>query len=416
LKKGDRTVVEISRLAGLGDGMAMVNGKKIFIAKTVPGDRVEIEVTYVGKEDARGEIISIVQAGNERRVPPCSHYMLCGGCSLQQLNDVAYRNFKQQMVVEAIRKAGFDPVLMREVIFILHATRRRTTLSWDGKYLGYRAARSHMVIDITHCPVLAPQLESCISSLREVLKEIGSAINSIHLTLLDDGIDALFISSSGLQTSQEMLLAKFAENNEVIRVSHAQESNSPKIIIQKGAAIIHMESISIPVPPGIFLQASVEAQHALVKAVKENISTGNVLDLYCGIGTYSIPLALAGCTVTAVEGDAQMTEPLRVAARTNKLPIKIFARDLVKHPFALDELNRFDAVVINPPRVGAKLQAEKLAQSKVKKIIMVSCNPATFTRDAAILRAGGYTLMYAKAVDQFIWSSHLELIAVFTKK
>ncbi|HEU5046742.1 MAG TPA: hypothetical protein VFT64_02760 [Rickettsiales bacterium] len=417
--------LKVEKLAGLGDGMGMHNGRKVFLPYVCTGDTVRARIIRRTTDADYAQLVEVISPSPERIAPPCPHFGICGGCTLQHISDTAYAEFKQTMAREAVRKAGFDPNLTVELARFPAGSRRRVELKAAGGKLGFYAEGSHTIIDIGECMVLEPELLSLIMRLKlQLISAPGTT--RLQINGVDGGYDLLLEGAAKIDPSQ---------SPEIRRIS-VRENNKIRIVYESGPVIMTLAGAEVEVPPGAFLQASRDAQ-ALMTNLVVQAAAGcvQILDLFSGIGTYSFPL-LASASVTAVEGEQSMVEAMKkvvfskppaallsapeevvtvAPVRTPAFSFKALQRDLFQRPYTAAELKPYDIVIINPPRAGAKAQAEELAASQVPKIVMVSCNPATFTRDARLLKAGGYELVKLTPVDQFVYSSHLELVAEFEK-
>ena len=402
---GNDVTLTIDKIAGLGDGQGVTDGRKLYVPYTVPGDRVRARIVRRTTDADYGVMESLIVAGPDRTEPSCRHFGTCGGCSLQHVKQVAYRDFKFRMARQAVRKAGFDIECVEPLVQFPPDSRRRVELKIEPGKLGYYEERSHRIVDIEECPVLEPELESSTLRLKPWLIR-QSALTGAQANRLDNGCDLL------LKGGMPDMSGFPAEG--ICRVSLAQDSGFATLL-SLAPATLTIGAIPVQVPPGAFLQVSRAAQRVMTQSVVEMVgSAAKVLDLFCGIGTYSFPLA-AMSAVTAIEGDSAMVAAMRSTANEHGIAIMAEQRDLFQKPLSSTELSRFDAVVINPPRTGAKEQSIELARSQVSRLVMVSCNPATFVRDARQLREGGYKLLRVLPIDQFTWSPHLELVAEFRK-
>lgn len=403
---GKEITLTIAKLAGLGDGVAEVKGKKIFVPLTVAGDVVAAEITRRTQDADYARLLRVVTPGPDRAPAPCKHYGQCGGCSLQHMAAPAYNEFKAGMVGAAVRRAGYDPACVTPMISFSPASRRRVELKYRAGQWGYFEQRSHQLAGITQCIVLEPALEALVLQLPKTEADIPG-VESVQINAVDGGYDLLFTGKQRFAWAAPM-------PDSVRRVALSVDG---KIHTLSGASEVTLTlgGVKISPPPGAFQQAVLAAQEAITQRILAATQGAKlVLDVFCGQGTYSLPLARHSA-VEALEGDAAMVEALREAAAKASLPLKAFARDLFKSPLNARELARFDAVVINPPRAGAAAQSQELAQSAVPKIIMVSCNPATFARDAKTLREGGYNLARVTPIDQFHYTPHVELVAEFSR-
>ncbi|MCH2393299.1 class I SAM-dependent RNA methyltransferase [Oceanibaculum sp.] len=412
----------VTALGVRGDGLAEAGGKRYFVPLTVPGDRLLVRPLEETGDGIRAEILELLEAGPDRREPPCPYFGRCGGCTLQHLTDTAYRAYKQALLLDAVAREGIDPELIAELVTVPPHSRRRAILVArklaQGTVLGFHEHRGHFIVDIEECTVLAPALMAVLPPLRALLDRLLPAAGNARATMLslDGGIDLLLDLPEMPDLAGREALAGFAAEADLARLSITIEGGTPELLAERRAATLSFAGIPVAVPPGAFLQATPEAEAALLEAVLAGVGEAkSVADLYAGCGTFSLPLAAKGAAVHAVEGHAPALEALATASRKAGSSVKLTVekRDLAGDPLAEDELNRFDAVVFDPPRTGARSQAAALAKSQVPVVVAVSCNPATFARDMRLLLEGGYQLERITPIDQFLWSAHLELVAVF---
>ncbi len=405
--------LEIRRLGAAGDGIA---DGPVFVAGALPGERVRARRT--GKD--RATLVEIVRASPARATPPCAHFGTCGGCQIQHLAADAYAEWKMSLVKAALGARGLD-VAVEPIVHIAPATRRRAELAAlrtpDGVALGFHEAGSETIVDLSACAVLVPSLVALLPALRAFLRETlrpGERCD-LHATAADNGID-LLVTGRAPDARKRITLADFAAANRIVRIAWRRHAgDTPEIVALHEAPRIAVGGVSVALPPGAFLQAAREAETALAAEVAAAIGKAKrVVDLYAGLGTFSFPLA---ARVHAVEGDAAASAAMLAAARASARAGRITceARDLARRPLLPEELDDYDAAIFDPPREGAGEQARHLAASTVPVVVAVSCNPATFARDARTLVDGGYELKRVTPVDQFVWTGHVELAAVFAK-
>jgi 23S rRNA (uracil1939-C5)-methyltransferase len=346
----------------------------------------------------------------------CRHFGICGGCTYQDLADADYRALKRSMVVEALSRHCFTDAVVEEPLEVPPGTRRRAAFKVakkDGATLiGFHAAKSHAIVDMQECRVMTPALATLVPRLREamslLLRENEDA--ELHVTDTDDGFDVALKWSRARKLQAE--IARMAEKLGIARVTAGSET-----IVELIKPSIAFGTVRVAIPPGSFLQPTREGEAALQARVLSALKGAkNVADLFAGCGTFSLPLA-AQSKVHAVDSDGPALDALAAAARSVQglKPVTTEKRDLFKRPLFQVELARYDAVVLDPPRAGAAAQASQLAASKVARIAYVSCNAGSFARDARTLADAGYRLGAVLPVDQFLWSSHIELVASFTK-
>jgi len=411
--------LRIDSVGGLGDGIARLGDKPVFVPKSCAGDIVSVRITQDTKEFARGEIVEVIQPGDDRITAPCLHFSQCGGCSLQQLSDASYTAFKRKVLADALAHAGFGGHAA-EVVFLTAATRRRVDFKVIhtnyGFSLAYHGLRSHNLTAIAQCPILEPALQALLAPLTKALSVLPFAqqISAVRLTRADSGIDMLLEFTT---TSPHIApLTQLAQKLGIARIS-VQSGKMTSIAYEGAPVTMKLGGYDIPLPVDGFLQAAESGQKTLTDFVIEHSKGAkHIVDLFCGIGTYSFP-ASRKTRVHAVELQGAAVEVLKAAVDTYKIRGHLSAqeRDLFQKPLSAIELASYDCAIVNPPRAGARAQIEAITGSGLKKIVMISCNPASFARDARTLKNAGFALTHALGLDQFVWSPHLEIAAVFEK-
>jgi 23S rRNA (uracil1939-C5)-methyltransferase len=344
----------------------------------------------------------------EDRIEPfCPYFGSCGGCTLQHFGPPSYLALKQELVESALRAAH----VVADVGPVVEAHgdgRRRATLHARGKAVGYMQARSHELLDITHCPILVPALESrAVTLTHPIAATVGDC--DVAYTATDTGLDVAVKTERKFKAERLTLLAQ--------RSGLARMSLNGEIVLETRPPAIRMGKALVEIPVGSFLQATAMAEAELAKLVLEGVGKAkSVADLFCGMGPFTLRLAETA-KVFAADADRPAIAALQKAVRHTQglKPVTAQSRDLFRDPLAPVELKPYDAVVFDPPRAGAEAQSRELARSAVKTVVAVSCEPRTFARDAAILVAGGYRLEKVTPVDQFAWSMHVEIIGVFRK-
>lgn len=412
----------VESLGGLGDGIASHEGVPVFIPKTLAGEKVRVRITGRTRENARAELLEVLTPSPHRQPAACTHYAQCGGCTLQHMDDATYREFKLRRARDAVRMAGYDPALLAPLVQIPPASRRRTEFKIiytpTGVSLAYLGTRSHEPVAIEDCKILSPILHSTSASFSAVFATLLSKerLHSLQLTEASNGVDVVIEAAHALADETKKKLIDNIPPH-CIRLS-LTDGKRLQALWQNATPVLALKKASVAIPPSAFLQASLDAQNAITARVAEALSGAKrVVDLFAGLGIYSLSLP-KGTFALAVESDRRMVEAIRRAATQNKLEaeVKALVRDLFVSPLPAKELSDFDAAVINPPRTGAKAQCEQIALSSgLRRVVMVSCNPATFTRDAKILREGGFSLKSVVPIDQFTWTAHLEMVALFEK-
>lgn len=385
------------------DGAGVTNdGRRVAMA--APGDRLQSD--------------GILASGPHHADPPCRHFPECGGCQLQHLDDDAYRGFLTGRVEAALAQQGLRDVQTLAPHLSPPVSRRRASLSAERKgrrvLLGFKAEKTHRIVDMHECFILRTELFALVEPLRALLEPMLSGRRSaaVRMTLTDQGADILLegVRAEGLQAAER--LTDFAQTYRLARLS-VDEGHGPETRWEPEPVTISLGGVAVPLPHNAFLQATADGEQALVEAVKTAIGPARLIaDLFAGLGTFALAV---GGRVYAAEADRTAALALKSAA--NRAGLEVFAdvRDLFRRPLDPKELDRFDAIVIDPPRAGAKEQADEIARCSAPSIAYVSCNPATFARDAAKLVSGGYRLAWVRPFGQFRWSTHVELVGAFAR-
>ena len=403
------SVLTILRLGHHGDGVAE---GPVFVPRALPGEVVE------GVVDA-GRLAAprIITPSPERIRPPCTHYRSCGGCALQHAREDFVTGWKEGVITQALAAHGLEAPFRPAHVSPL-AARRRAGFAGrrlkGGALVGFHAKGSDVITPVPECLILHPELTAALPLLEEVTRLAGSrkAVLTLALTRSEAGLDLAISGGKPLEGQLRAELGRWAGQAALARLSHDGE-----VIAQAAPPFQRFGSAHVTPPPGAFLQATQEAEAAMQQATRE--ATGGaarIVDLFAGCGTFTLPLA-ERAEVHAVEGDGAMLRALdegwRHASGLKRVTHE--ARDLFRRPLLPEELARFDAAIIDPPRAGAEAQAEALAQGGIARIAALSCNPVSFARDAKILVRGGFRLDWVQLIDQFRFSPHVELAAQFSK-
>jgi len=403
------TRLTISHIGHRGDGVA--DGR--FVPFTLPGEVVEVE----GVEE-RVVPSRIVTPSAERVTPPCPHFGTCGGCALQHWAPAPYLAWKRQSVIATLAQHGLQPEVA-PTIDARGTGRRRVTFharrgAGTRLEVGFTAARSHAIVAIDACPLLAPSLDKALPAARLVaraLEGVGKPID-IQVTATLQGLDMELRGPGKLGEKDRLRLMEAANAAGLARLT-----NHGDLLMQREPPAVMVDGHRVPLPPGAFLQATEAGEEALARLVLAGVGKAKaVADLFCGVGPFALRLARQA-KVRAVDSDAGAVASLAQAVRmaSGLKPIQAETRDLFRRPLLVADLKGLDAVVFDPPRAGAEAQAAFLAKADIGRIVAVSCNPATFARDACTLAAGGWKLGTVTPVDQFTWSAHVELVATFTR-
>lgn len=396
------TPEQIVRLAAKGDGVT-ASGRHV--AGAVPGDRV----------DESGAITP----GPHHQAPPCRHFGTCGGCQLQHADDEALSDFVRDRVLHAARGQGMDPGELLAVHLSPPHTRRRAGLhglrTARGAVLGYREGGSHRVIDLAECPVLHPALAALIAPLRQFVAAHGpKAMVGIDLTLADQGVEANLsqFPLEGLGPTEAAL--DFAREQGLARLSFDQ-GYGPETMWEPEPVTVTLGGVPVALPPGAFLQATHDAEQRMAADAADWLGGARmVADLFAGLGTFAFALR-EGRKVLAVEAEQAAHLACKTAGARAGGNVLALHRDLFRNPLQPAELNRFDAVLHDPPRAGARAQIAEIAASTLARVVYVSCNPSSWARDAAVLAGAGFRLSKLRPVGQFRWSTHVELVSLFER-
>ncbi|MDU8910879.1 class I SAM-dependent RNA methyltransferase [Aestuariicoccus sp. MJ-SS9] len=399
----------IERLGHRGDGIAP---GPVYVPGALPGEEVEGETV-----DGVMAAPRIVTPSDQRVRPPCSHARSCGGCQLQHATQAFTADWKTEVVQQALAAHGLEAPL-RGIVTSPPRSRRRAVFSArrtkKGALAGFHMKRSDVIVAVPECQLVRPAIAAALP-LVEALAVAGASRKGEISALVTDSLAGLDVSVTGgkpIDAALRSALADLAREYDLARLSWDGES------LLRRAPAQRMGRAQVTPPPGAFLQATSEGEAALLSGVEEALDGATrIADLFAGCGTFSLPLAETA-PVHAVEGDAAMLAALDHGWRnaTGLKQVTHEARDLFRNPLLPDELKAFDAVVIDPPRAGAAAQVAQIAEARVPRVAHVSCNPVTFARDSAALVAGGYALEWVQVVDQFRWSTHVELVAALRFK
>lgn len=432
-----RVELEITQLGAQGDGVAELEGAPVYVPFALPGERIEADVA-----GDRGVLVEVLARSPDRVAPRCPAYTLCGGCNLQHLSDAAGLAFKREQIVAALAARGLAPSVEATLAVPLHSRRRAVfaaTRGPKGVIIGFRGRRTHDVVPIDGCVVLAPALLALAPALTK-LAAIAAPRKGpllIHVTQTEGGPDvdlsgaeAKARAGLGLSGDDRQRLILAAQSLGLARLSIDRET-----LIEYRAPVARMGAAFVTPPPAGFLQAVAAAEETLARLAFAAIGLADssvlagsraprsVADLFAGSGAFALRLASLA-TVHAFESEAPAMAALETAARATPglRPVICERRDLFRRPLNAAELAAFDAVVLDPPRAGAEAQCEELARAAatpgkkgVRSIAYVSCNPATLARDLRVLADGGWRIVRVTAVDQFQFSPHAECVAALTR-
>jgi len=402
----------VDRLGQLGDGIIDSPNGEIFVPFTLPGEHIEGNV-----KNGRINSPRIIKPVSDRIKPACKHFKSCGGCSLQHASDTVISDWKIRKTQDALSQVNLHPEF-RPIINSKAGSRRRATFAAKrtkkGALVGFHGRASDVIIEISECPISDPILLSGMPAFSQfaILGSSRKAILRISATVSENGLDVKIDNGKKLSATEISKFAQICNQFKILRLMWNDD-----VIAQSNPPSQKMGLADVIPPSGAFLQATKSGEAALIKTVLEIIGPSKrVVDLFAGCGTFALPIS-SKATVHALEGDVNMIAALDSGWRAagGLHDIKSETRDLFRRPLMPDEFKKIDAIVIDPPRAGAVSQVIEIAKANVGRIAFVSCNPATFARDASILCNNGYNLDWVQVIDQFLWNPHIELVAQFTK-
>lgn len=403
----------IERLGSRGEGIGTCDGERVFVPFALAGETIGAEITG---DHAR--LVKIISPSPDRIAPTCRYYGDCGGCAVQTLRPEAYAAWKRSLVEIALRNAGLDFPL--GALIVAHGAGRRRVV-FHARYdqgearVGFMAARSHRLIEIDACPLLTVDLALAPQAAHVIARALGRRHKPLDLaiTATSEGLDIDLRGAGPLSETEHAALVAVAKTLDLARLT-----NHGRLVSLGRSPHVDIGGVRTLLPSGAFLQATQAGEEALASFVLAAArGTKNVADLFCGIGVFALRLARFSA-VFACDNNLPAIAALQTAVRgaSGLRPVRAENRDLFERPLTAQELASFDCVVFDPPRAGAPAQSRELARSDVETIVAVSCNAQSFCRDAAILRAGGYSTSEITPIDQFRFSSHLEMVAVFRRE
>lgn len=402
----------IESLGGQGDGMARTSAGPVFVPFTLPGERVTAAV-----QKNRADVIALRERSPLRVEPACRHFGICGGCALQHMEEGAYRGWKRDKVVHALKACGIKTEVA-PLVPCAPASRRRVTFALRrteaGMLVGYNQALSHTIVAVEECPIAVPAIVDALDLLRRLGDIVCATTKPFRATVTAtvSGLDIAMEKCGRLNDATRRKATEFVVANGIARLSVDGE-----IIVEPKKPFVDFGGVTVELPPGGFLQAVAATEDALASIVAEHLAAAKrVADLFAGSGAFALRLG-RNVEVHAVEGDSAAVAALDRGFRhaTGLKTVTAERRDLFRRPLTFKELDAFSGLVFDPPRAGAEDQARQLARSSVPRVAAVSCNPVTLARDLAILVAGGYRVERVVPLDQFLWSPHVEAVALLSK-
>jgi 23S rRNA (uracil1939-C5)-methyltransferase len=421
--------ITIQRIGAEGDGIANdAHGTTYYVPFTLPHEVVSYEIVKESRGTVHARAQTIHVPSPERIQPRCAVFEHCGGCQLQHASSTLYHEFKTGKLVSVLHRLGVNNVQTLSTLHTGWGSRRRVDLAVSSRrgetVLGFHGTFHTQVIDIAGaCPIAEPAIEHVLPALKHQCEQLQRVkhLHGIHVQVVDaDKLDITLRTRQLSSKHDQALWVEFgAAHPQIARISEIEDSDETFTRTWFGEPVfLSIGGCAVELPAGAFLQAASAGQSALTDFVLQHTAHAQrIIDCYCGLGTYTLPLLQRGAQLYALEGSEAMIHALYNAAMRAGMDTRITAqaRDLFKHPLAASDIARYDAIVINPPRNGALPQTQAIAKSAIAQVVMISCNPITFERDARILLDAGYIMTSVQAIDQFHMSSHLEIAAAFTK-
>ena len=436
-KNINNKILTIKYIGSRGEGIShlsteinyKVNNYTYFIPFTLPDEIVVVKPDLVTSEGIRANLVEIKSGSPKRINPNCKHFFQCGGCLLQHWNFEDYSSWKAEKISHPILKISPTTTIKKIKTSSIKSRRHAKFKAKKNKsntIIGFNEYRSKFITKIEECIIIDPKLQKLIHDLDKplhMLLDIGNEID-IHANLLDFGVDLLITGIDKTDYGKLNIFADALSKSSVIRFHRKLKDNTNELLFSKDLSSLSnksFSSITFP-PPGGFLQATIDGENAILESVmlglNENKKTKLICELFCGSGTITLPLLKKPYQIHAFELDKESLKSVDIAARKENFGnrVKTKLRDLKNFPLTSDELSKYDAIIVDPPRSGAKLQFLNIARSNVSIIVSISCNVNTFVRDAKILIESNYELKWVQPIDQFLFSAHVELVAMFQLK
>ncbi len=422
MRRGEVVEVTVARLGHEGDGIAEVEGTRLFVPFALPGERWRVRVEEPVYGGHRTRPLARLAGTAARAEPFCPRFGRCGGCRLQHLEAEAQARFKRERILEELARRRVTVEVLEPVWTSPPASRRRLRLAWSpgrrGRLprLGFHRRHSRRIEPVDHCPVARPEIDRLLGPLAEMLAESRVAACPVYLAVAANGVDIALLTTWEAPPALWGRWETFAGAHGVARVALGAGIWA-ETLVRRTEPWVAVGDLRVPLPPAAFLQATEEGERALVDFVGEAIRDGDrVVDLHAGLGVLTLPHHQRLRRLELVDRDrnAQIAV-VRALEAVGDPRLSYRVRDLEHAPLTPQELAAFDLVVLDPPRAGARAQCEAIARSRLGRVVYVSCNPATFARDARILADAGFRLARLRPVDQFVGSAEVELAALFLR-
>ncbi len=414
----------IDHIGAGGDGIAFLDQQTIYLPATAPGEIIKAEIGEKRGNGFEGTVLEVITSSGLRQKPICRHYDQCGGCNLQHLQDGFVDDWKRQLIVAQLARQGLSDIIVNTTITSAARSRRRIDFVASRRkksaMVGFHQKRSKQIFDIGDCPVIRPELLNLAKPLRNLCTRVlpRNSKADVIATLSDNGVDILITSEKSMELDLDLrqVLSDFAEHEDLARICWRSTGKGlVDVVSARKTPSLRMGDVDVALAPAGFLQATKDGETALANLVQTYLKDCHyIADLFAGCGSFTFPLAKHSKT-HAVDSNPDLIQSLQSSANKAVAPVTSETRDLFQRPITREELKPFDGVLFDPPRAGAKIQVEEIAASSVKNVVGISCSPGTFARDARVLIDGGYSLIEVTPVDQFRWSSHVELIGLFKR-
>lgn len=407
---------EITDITNEGYGIAKLEDRTLQIPNALPGEIVELELPE--KLPKRKTFVTHMPTSHKncsklRTEAICQYFGVCGGCSLQHLKKSAYKAHKIKHIEDELEhndlKTKVDSFIETQI-----GQRRRASLSFYREQsklnLGFKKKSTRSVVDIEFCPLLAPSINEALGELRQLLTELTQyrIKGHIDITATHNGLDLVIHLPKKFHFKNEQKIIDLCQKLKIHRFARANKElyflgQQPEILFNK---------IKLPLPIGSFLQPSTLGEDLMFELIKPHIKEQKILELYAGLGTFTCRMYEQAKHITAIDFASEAILKLK----QQSLPkVNTVVQDLENEPVVTNDINNYDLVILDPPRSGASSQCLEIAKSKLSKIVYISCNADSFAKDSKVLSSGGYKISELHGVDQFIYSHHIEIVAIFER-
>lgn len=411
-KENEEIVLEIAELNNEGFGKAYYQNKyPIIVEKTLPGDLVKVRITKKFSNYILADLKQVLKPSVYRIEAECKYFSKCGGCSLQHYTNYSdYKNSILKLALQELKFTGY----MHDMYQVNKNSRRRVSFKVNESKLGFNKTKSHQIISIPNCLLLEKEINELINPINKLIYNFKKKIDKVNIMSSDTGIELLFISKQKTDMYIDFSITKFAEEYNISRIAWQVQENKPFVLIQRKPVQLSIGNLKIDLPVNSFLQSTKQSHEYMSQIILKHLVASETIELYCGCGGFTIPISTKANKVLAIEGNEEAVLALKTAAKNFNLPINVLVQDLFQNPVKANIINSYSQVVINPPRNGASPQIKEISLSRsVKKVILISCSITNFVRDSKILLEAGFKLTYVYPIDQFLYSTHLEIIGIF---